>query len=227
MHGMLSRETPLELPHNCWPAGGPVIKETLHGCRNNTGELAAFLAGLGYTVDAVDFAEGALTRARKEQEGAEGVRWLCLDIEHDDPAELNDDGYDLVTMRLAYPFVRDRARVVRGLGDRLRPGGALVVITPVAASTPEERRLTALDEDEIGLLTEGWEQTRRCDAEGLAFVILRGPGGCFDAVGKGRPEPQAASACALWSQTPPGGPCSGAPPATCGNSLTAKGSAGE
>ncbi|WP_342668121.1 methyltransferase domain-containing protein [Streptomyces violens] len=179
--------------HTSAPDGGRALDV---GC--GTGELAAHLAELGYEVDAVDFAEGALARARKEQDGAEGVRWLCLDIEHDDPAGLNDDGYDLITMRLMLAFVGDRTRVVRSLANRLRPGGALVVITPVAANTPEERRRIALDEHEIDLLTEGWAQVERCDADGLAFLVLRAPVSSFKAVEKGRPEPQAVlGACAV------------------------------
>lgn len=74
-----------------------------------------------------------------------------------------------------YPFVRDRGRTVHGLGERLRDGGALVVITPVVESTPEERRGIALDEDEITLLGAGWETVERLDADGLAFLVLRGP----------------------------------------------------
>ncbi|MGX1851120.1 methyltransferase, FxLD system [Streptomyces sp. NPDC055299] len=167
------------------PDGGRALEL---GC--GTGELAVFLAELGYTVDAVDFAEGALTRARKERADTERVRWLCLDIEHDDPAELSDDGYDLITLRLVLPFLHDRTRVLDTLAARLRPRGTLVVITPVVATTPEERRHIALDEEEISLLAEGWSQVERFDAEGLAVLVLRGPAGDFTAVEKGRPEPQ-------------------------------------
>ncbi|MEU5832433.1 methyltransferase, FxLD system [Streptomyces diacarni] len=176
---LLSRHAPA-------PDGGRALEI---GC--GTGELAAHLAGLGYEVDALDFAEGALIRARKAHEGVEGVRWLCLDIEHDDPADLNDDGYDLITMRLMLAFVGDRTRVVRDLAARLRPGGALVVITPITANTPAERRHIALDEDELALLTEGWEQAERHDADGLACLVLREPSASFEVVEKGRPEPQA------------------------------------
>jgi protein-L-isoaspartate(D-aspartate) O-methyltransferase len=144
------------------------------GC--GTGELAAFLSRLGYTVDAVDFAEGALNRAAEEHKDAERVRWLCLDVEHDDLAELDGAGYDLITLRLVYAFFRDRARVLRALASRLREGGALVVITPVAGTTPEERRHIALDEEEFAVLTEGWEEAEWYDADGQAFVVLRGPG---------------------------------------------------
>lgn len=158
------------------------------GC--GTGELAAFLAELGYTVDAVDFTDCALTCARQDRAGAERVRWLCLDIEHDDPAELSDDGYDLITLRLVFPFLHDRTRVLHSLAARLRAGGALVVITPVVATTPEQQRHIALDEEEISLLAQGWSQAERFDAEGLAVLVLRGPAGDCATVEKGRPEPQ-------------------------------------
>lgn len=177
--GLFARHAPA-------PEGGRALEV---GC--GTGELAAYLAGLGYEVEALDFTEGALARARKTHEGVKGVRWLCLDIEHDDPADLNGEGYDLIIMRLVVAFVDDRTRIVRDLAARLRSGGALVVITPVAANTPEERRHIALDEEEFGLLAEGWKQAERYDADGLAFLVLRGPGSSFEAVEKSRPEPQA------------------------------------
>ena len=184
--------------HTPAPDGGRALEV---GC--GTGELATHLAGLGYEVDALDFADAALARAQKEQEGVEGVRWLCVDIEHDDPADLNDQGYDLITMRLTYSFLGDRTRVVRTLAARLRPAGALVVITPLAASTPPEQRRIALDEDEISLLTAGWEYVERHDAEGLAFVMLRSFEAAFEAVEKkGRPEPQAVlGACTVVTDT--------------------------
>ncbi|GGT23261.1 methyltransferase domain-containing protein [Streptomyces griseoviridis] len=143
------------------------------GC--GTGELAAYLASLGYTVDAIDFTDSARARAREEHGDVEDVRWLRLDIERDDPAPLHEEGYNLITLRLMYAFVQDRGRVVHGLGERLRDGGALVVITPVAENTPEERRGIALDEDEIAVLAAGWKTVERLDADGLAVLVLRGP----------------------------------------------------
>ncbi|MGV9933980.1 class I SAM-dependent methyltransferase [Streptomyces olivaceoviridis] len=136
--------------------------------------LAAHLARVGYAVDAVDFTNSAIARAREEHASIEGVRWLQLDIERDDPAPLYKEGYDLITMRLVYPFVRDRGRIVHGLGERLRDGGALVVITSIVENTPTERRGIALDEDEITLPGAGWETVERLDADGLAFLVLRG-----------------------------------------------------
>jgi protein-L-isoaspartate(D-aspartate) O-methyltransferase len=141
------------------------------GC--GLGDLATHLASMGYTVDAVDWSESALARARGNHES--GVRWLSLDIEQGDLEPLHEDGYALIALRLMYAFLGDRTRVMHELGRRLREGGAIVVITPLAANTPADRRDIALDEDEISLLTSGWERIQRFDAEGLAVLILRGP----------------------------------------------------
>ncbi|MFD9872098.1 NUDIX domain-containing protein [Streptomyces niveus] len=155
-----------------------------------TGELAVFLTSLGYHVDAADYAESALDRARTEHPEVKGVRWLRLDVEHD-LAALSEKRYDLITLRLGIAFIRDRARALRALTARLRPGGALVVTTPVVEHTPEERRNIALDGDELATLTDGFRQVARFDAEGLAVLVLHGGDGSFSAEEKGRPEPQA------------------------------------
>ncbi|MFD3842470.1 methyltransferase, FxLD system [Streptomyces sp. NPDC058642] len=174
------------------PSNGRALEA---GC--GTGELAADLGELGYFVDAVDFAGSALDRARAERADAVGVRWLCLDIAHDDPVELSEDGYDLITLRLVYPFLGDRQRVLHALAGRLRPGGAIVVITPLAAGTPADRRDIALDEDEIRVLTDRWQTVERLDVDGLAMLVLRDPLAEFTAIEKqGAPSAQAvAGAC--------------------------------
>ncbi|WP_327669451.1 MULTISPECIES: methyltransferase domain-containing protein [unclassified Streptomyces] len=139
------------------------------GC--GVGELAAYLTSLGYTTDAADWSDHALADGAAHHPDV--ARWLRLDIEHDDWAQLHESGYDLITLRLVAAFLEDRPRVLRDLGNRLRPGGALVVITPLAAQTPAERRGTALDEDELGELHAGWPHAERTDADGLAFLVLR------------------------------------------------------
>ncbi|SFC62739.1 methyltransferase, FxLD system [Streptomyces aidingensis] len=159
------------------------------GC--GTGELARYLVAVGYRVDAVDFAGAALAAARARGEAA-GVRFLELDIERDDLGGLHEGGYDLVTMRLVYPFLTGRARVLRELGRRLRPGGALCVITPCAEGVPAHQRDIALDEEETTFLAAGWRQVMRLAADDLAVLILREPASDpVRAVEKDRPAPHA------------------------------------
>ncbi|MEU3607976.1 class I SAM-dependent methyltransferase [Streptomyces sp. NPDC035033] len=154
------------------PAPGDGGRALEVGC--GTGDLSVFLTSLGYGVDAVDYADSAIARARERHPDADRVRWICGDVERDDPVDLHPGGYDLVVLRLVVPFLTDRTSVLRGLGERLRPGGAVVVITPVAAHTPPERRGIALDEDEIRVLAGPWEQADRFDADQLAVLVLRG-----------------------------------------------------
>ncbi|MFB0629440.1 methyltransferase, FxLD system [Streptomyces sp. AB3(2024)] len=165
-------ERALLAEHVPTPAGGGKALDV--GC--GTGELATYTVSLGYTVDAVDFAASAIDRARQEHPDLKGARWMRLDIEDDDPADLDPEGYDLITLRLVAPFLKNRTGTLHGLGERLRPGGALVIITPTSDQTPEGRRDIALDEAEISEISAGWEQAVRLDAEGLAVLVLRG--GC-------------------------------------------------
>lgn len=83
--------------------------------------------------------------------------------------------YDLVVLRLSIAFLPDRTRLVNRLARLLRPGGAVCVVTPRVESTPASRRHIALDAEEIEALRAGWSRTALCDAEGLAFLVLRGP----------------------------------------------------
>ncbi|MFF7796367.1 methyltransferase domain-containing protein [Streptomyces olivaceus] len=156
------------------PAGGRALDV---GC--GVGELAAHLSSLGYRVDAVDWSEHALAEAAAGHAAA--ARWLHLDIEADDWAALHADGYDLITLRFVYPFLRHRDGTLRALGRRLRPGGALVVIVPKAADTPSPRRGIALDEEELSRLRAGWPSADRHDTDGLSVVVLRGPHSGHDA----------------------------------------------
>ncbi|MER7181781.1 class I SAM-dependent methyltransferase [Streptomyces hyaluromycini] len=143
------------------------------GC--GLGDLARHLADIGYTVDAIDFAPAALTHAQDHTPTDLAVTYLVHDIDRDGTDGLPHPAYDLIIFRLSWAFVRDRTRVMNRLRERLRPGGTFVVITPTAANVPDDRRDIALEEEELGLLCEGWHVAERHDADGLAFILLRGP----------------------------------------------------
>lgn len=142
------------------------------------GGLARHLASVGYEVDAVDFSAEAVARAAAASDADDArVRFLRFDINGDDLGALPRSAYDLVVFRLSYAFVHDRPRVLSELGRRLREGGALVVVTPLAARTPAHKRHIALDEAEIAALTAGWRDTTRLEDHDLTVLVLRGPVG--------------------------------------------------
>ncbi|MEU9410113.1 methyltransferase, FxLD system [Streptomyces sp. NPDC048281] len=173
------------------------------GC--GLGELARHLAETGYTVDAVDYAPAALSRAQDHTPTASTVTYLVHDIERDGTDGLPHPAYDLITIRLVWAFVRDRTRVMNRLRERLRPGGTLVVITSVTTNVPDERRDIALDEDELGLLCEGWRFAERHDADGLAFIVLRGPApGHVICAGKNEPSAHALTGAGVVVTDPVG-----------------------
>lgn len=163
------------------------------GC--GLGELARHLAESGYEVDAVDFAPAALARARAEDQPTaanSAVNYHLLDIEHDSLDALPHPAYDLITLRLSWAFVHDRTRVMNRLRERLRPGGVVCVITPVAEEAGDGRRSIALDDEEIRALCGSWAVAERYDADGLAFVVLRDPApAAVTCAGKKRPSPHA------------------------------------
>jgi protein-L-isoaspartate(D-aspartate) O-methyltransferase len=173
------------------------------GC--GLGELARHLAESGYAVDAIDYAPAAVALAHRDGEDTPAITYRCLDIEQDSLDDLPHSAYDLIIFRLSFAFVRDRTRVTNRLRERLRPGGALCVITPLAAAVPDSKRDIALDEDEVGLLCAGWTVAERDDADGLAFVILRDPAPAQVAfAGKKRPSPHALTGAGVVVTDPAG-----------------------
>ncbi|MGW3387421.1 methyltransferase, FxLD system [Streptomyces cinereoruber] len=140
-----------------------------------TGELARLLAGLGYRVDAVDYARGAVDRAAGEP--GPGVAYHCVDVTTGDLGALAPaDGFDLITVRRSLAHLGDRTRIVTELAGLLRPGGTLCVITPHADRFPAGLRGICLDEAELALLTDGWEHAERVEAGDCTVILLRGPG---------------------------------------------------
>ncbi|GHI10462.1 hypothetical protein AQI88_30845 [Streptomyces cellostaticus] len=182
------------------PGGGLALDV---GC--GLGELARHLAAGGYAVDAVDYACAAVDLAQLSTENTSGITYQCWDIERDSLDDLPHAAYDLITFRLSWAFIRDRTRVMNRLRERLRPGGTLCVITPVAEAVPAGKRDIALDEDEIGLLGAGWTLAERHDADGLALVVLRGPAPAQATyAGKRQPSPHALTGAGVVVTDPAG-----------------------
>ncbi|WOX12718.1 bifunctional class I SAM-dependent methyltransferase/NUDIX hydrolase [Streptomyces sp. N50] len=197
-------ERALLAEHAPAPEGGGYALDV--GC--GLGELARHLAESGYEVDAVDFEPAALARARAEDQPAaanSAVNHHLLDIERDSLDALPHPAYDLITFRLSWAFVHDRTRVMNRPRERLRPGGVVCVITPVAEEAGDGRRSISLDDEEIRALCGSWAVAGRFDADGLAFVVLRDPvPGAVTCAGKKRPSPHALTGAGVVVTDPAG-----------------------
>ncbi|MFF4508997.1 class I SAM-dependent methyltransferase [Streptomyces sp. NPDC001401] len=174
---MLSRETPLELPRNCLSAGGAVVKETLQGCRNNDGALARHLHHqLGYQTIGIDCAPSAITVATDGDPGSsDQPRFQVMDFAADDLSELPDPAYAVITCRLVFRFITDKAAFLDQVRQLLVPGGIFWVVTELADRRADDdplKRLgiSALD---VELLTARWSTVTAVDLDQLACFALR------------------------------------------------------
>ncbi|MFD9415705.1 NUDIX domain-containing protein [Streptomyces goshikiensis] len=132
------------------------------------------MAGAGYSVDTVDWAEAAVTRAGASP--PQGITHHLLDVTSGDLASLTSEseGFRVITMRRALAHLPDRTRTVAELAALLAPEGTLCVITPHADRFPENLRGICLDDAEIDLLCDGWEHVERVEAGDSTVLLLRG-----------------------------------------------------
>jgi ubiquinone/menaquinone biosynthesis C-methylase UbiE len=88
------------------------------GC--GTGKNTSFLARIGQSVQAVDFSQGMISRAReKVQEG--NVRFSLMDITR--PWQFADESFNLIVCNLVLEHIQDLAHVFSEAARTLRPGG--------------------------------------------------------------------------------------------------------
>jgi malonyl-CoA O-methyltransferase len=92
------------------------------GC--GTGKNTAFLAQIGRTVQAVDFSEGMIAKAR-EKVRARNVRFSLMDITR--PWEVEEESFDLITCSLVLEHIRDLDHVFREASWALRPTGRFFI----------------------------------------------------------------------------------------------------
>ncbi|MGY4902538.1 class I SAM-dependent methyltransferase [Streptomyces sp. 900116325] len=125
------------------------------GC--GTGELAALLQGWGYVASGVDWAPAAITQARQKYPD---LAFDCADL-----ADVAGD-YDLITARLVYPVIDDRAGFLDAAARLLRPGGRLAITAPLAAELTK-RQHVGLTDEHLQQLADWADHTDRYEHDGL------------------------------------------------------------
>ncbi|MER6144709.1 class I SAM-dependent methyltransferase [Streptomyces sparsogenes] len=146
------------------------------GC--GAGALARRLHhGLGRRTTGVDCSPSAIRAAAAEDSGTvPGPTWRCLDITTGDLAALPVSTYALVTCRLVYRWMDDKAAFVDRVRHILAPRGTFWVVTEIVgrrmATAPALQGLGITPAD-AELLTTGWSTVRTADLDVLRCYALR------------------------------------------------------
>lgn len=120
------------------------------GC--GTGDLSVKLAKRGYSVTGVDVSDVAIIMAKQRATEAnvlENTDFQVMDVEDDEQTKLfNDSKYDLITCKLVFAFMNDKAKVLMWAKNHLTLTGTFVLITPVLHDgltyTPRMRNISVL-----------------------------------------------------------------------------------
>ncbi|GGZ70307.1 class I SAM-dependent methyltransferase [Streptomyces bluensis] len=111
--------------------------------------------------------------AQAEQDTSDGPHFLQLDIETDDIRALPEAGYAVVTCRLVFAFIKDKAAFLDRIRYLLPPGGTFWVVIPLAERFPEERKSIGISPQYAELLTASWSSAYREDLDTLRCYALR------------------------------------------------------
>ncbi len=144
------------------------------GCGD--GSLTRRLAQLGYRTTGIDCSSSAvaLAAAQGPRPGHEPV-WRCMDITTDDLGVLPEPAYAVITCRLVYRWVDDKAAFLDRVRHLLAPGGAFWVVTEVSGRRAAADPLQGLGitPAQAEILTAGWSSVHTADLDVLRCYALR------------------------------------------------------
>ncbi|MFC8285086.1 MULTISPECIES: class I SAM-dependent methyltransferase [Streptomyces] len=140
------------------------------------GSLTRRLAQLGYRTTGIDCSPSAvaLAAAQGAGPGHEPV-WRCMDITTDDLGVLPEPAYAVITCRLVYRWVDDKAAFLDRVRHLLAPGGAFWVVTEVSGRRAAADPLQGLGVTpaQAEILTAGWSSVHTADLDVLRCYALR------------------------------------------------------
>ncbi|MET9959376.1 methyltransferase domain-containing protein [Streptomyces sp. NPDC006326] len=130
---------------------------------------------LGYRTTGIDCAPSSLALAAADgTESAPGPLWRCMDITTDDLATLPDPAYAVVTCRLLYRWMDDKAAFLDRVRQILAPGGTLWVVTELGGrrADSDPHAYLGISTAEAELLTAGWSVVRTADLDVVRCYAL-------------------------------------------------------
>ncbi|MFE7028862.1 class I SAM-dependent methyltransferase [Streptomyces sp. NPDC057621] len=144
------------------------------GCGDGT--LARHLHHkLGYRTTGIDISPSAVAlAAAHDEDPGPGPVWRCADITTSDLAGLPEPAYAVITCRLVYRWMDDKAAFVDRVRHLLVPGGTFWVVTEIAGRRENTDPLHSLgiSPAQTETLTCGWSTVRTADLDVLRCYTL-------------------------------------------------------
>lgn len=130
---------------------------------------------LGYRTTGIDISPSAVALAAAHDEGpVPGPVWRCADITTSDLTALPDPAYAVITCRLVYRWMEDKAAFLHRVRHLLVPGGTFWVVTEIAGrrEATDPRRGLGISPAEAETLTFGWSTVQSADLDVLRCYAL-------------------------------------------------------
>ncbi|MFD4688987.1 class I SAM-dependent methyltransferase [Streptomyces sp. NPDC058463] len=131
---------------------------------------------LGYRTTGIDISPSAVALAAAQDAGpGSGPAWRCADVTSGDLTALPEPAYAVITCRLVFRWMDDKAAFLNRVRRLLAPGGTFWVVTEIAGSREDTDPLHGLgiSPAEVETLTSGWSAVRTADLDVLRCYALR------------------------------------------------------
>ncbi|MER6116136.1 class I SAM-dependent methyltransferase [Streptomyces sp. NPDC001743] len=143
------------------------------GCGD--GSLARRLTQLGFRTTGIDCSPSAIALAAAQDPGPGRVPlWQCMDFTADDLGTLPEPAYAVITCRLVYRWIDDKAAFLDRVRRLLAPGGTFWIVAEIAGRRPATDPLQDLGitPAQAELLTAHWSAVHTADLDVLRCYAL-------------------------------------------------------
>lgn len=141
------------------------------GC--GTGQLTRELSHRGYKCLGIDVSSSAVKLATANA-GNSDLSYTHFDFENDDLSKLLGQPYSLITCKLVYAFIKDKAEMLKRVASLLAENGSFVVITPLKTDVQPEKAGIAVDLDQtMAELKSVFKSVESEKGQGVTYFFCR------------------------------------------------------
>jgi protein-L-isoaspartate(D-aspartate) O-methyltransferase len=141
------------------------------GC--GTGALVREINKHKYSVTGVDASSVAIKRAHTPESHIESICFVHRDVEKNGLKDLRFSPFKLATCRLVFAFIDNKRQLLEELKKVLQKNGVFVIISPIIASLPEEKKEIGVDVESTLKILEDYFEVEVEQSKDTAIFICR------------------------------------------------------